>query len=714
MLGHVSAASITIFIGTCLLLISKYNVANKILTTATSSLAASGGILSLIMTIIHKVSANKDNITKFIQVIQPHEKAENMHIIDMNDKELKILKTERHENYIKFLGRINYLIRLEKRYSIWFIILMSLFVIILASITILASVSPIVFPLPNLSQYLAVGIIMCGVLWLINIILCHLIGFFETVSNWHRKSADDGGTMGFQGFLFRIFLVITTMPGFFLLAPISIFYMLMKRIYVIEVDTHKTYFEEYRTKNDNVTFFGAGIDAKLILRVVLILNELTHPPINKILEEMPQRNKSSAQKFRGIKTCNQHSKLLFEQIHEYLEENKSVKEKEMINCKLVVILAENFKKIIEKIINDLAEEIQEFKAIEANKEGAKGLAKAIIKRFDINLDTLIVMLVNEFKAIPKKIWNEPHKITFRKYHSNNPENYVFTLPDKDTFEATSAQEPEKWSVIIDIIKDDNSKKDNIIEDDNNEKDITIEDDNIEKFINFNYIKENIGFFIIAMEIAKKIIFSDDVKDKEHKPNADKDDEHKQNAVKDDEHKPNAIKDDEHKPNAVKDDEHKPNAAIIEELNKLNCSGIVLDAVIEELNELNRKGIIVKDDAISIFIKTFKTINDDEAMMLAIKIINKNFNFKEYLTKHDKKSFSFRKIYRLDIKEHFWKLFKKVVFRMQSDLIFKIEDIKLTKKHKHEIRHLLCGLENHKHLVMEEEEWEEESEEESEK
>ncbi|CAG8808808.1 6150_t:CDS:2, partial [Gigaspora rosea] len=250
-------------------------------------------------------------------------------------------------------------------------------------------------------------------------------------------------------------------------------------------------------------------------------------------------------------------------------------------------------------------EIQEFKAIEANKEGAKGLAKAIIKRFDINLDTLIVMLVNEFKAIPKKIWNEPHKITFRKYHSNNPENYVFTLPelnaeksdknikinmkfdeDKDTFEATSAQEPEKWSVIIDIIKDDNSKKDNIIEDDNNEKDITIEDDNIEKFINFNYIKENIGFFIIAMEIAKKIIFSDDVKDKEHKPNADKDDEHKQNAVKDDEHKPNAIKDDEHKPNAVKDDEHKPNAAIIEELNKLNCSGIVLDAVIEELNELN--------------------------------------------------------------------------------------------------------------------------------
>ncbi|KAF0468319.1 hypothetical protein F8M41_025837 [Gigaspora margarita] len=246
MLGHVSGASITILIGTCLLLISKYNVANKILTIVTSSITASGGILALIMAIIHKASANEDNITKFIQILKSHEAVENIHIIDMNDKELKSLKTERHENYIKFLSRINYLIRLEKKYSIWFVILMSLFVIILASITILVSVSPIDIPLPNLSQYLAGGIITCGILWLINIILSHLIGFYEAVSNWHWKQAYDNGEMGIQA-----------------------------------------YFGEYGTENDDVTFFGAEIDAKLILRVVLMLNELTHPPIN----EFPVSNK---------------------------------------------------------------------------------------------------------------------------------------------------------------------------------------------------------------------------------------------------------------------------------------------------------------------------------------------------------------------------------------------------------------------------------------
>ncbi|RIB08228.1 hypothetical protein C2G38_365774 [Gigaspora rosea] len=292
--------------------------------------------------------------------------------------------------------------------------------------------------------------------------------------------------MGFQGFLFRIFLVIFKIPGFILLGPISIFYMLMKRVYIIDEEACKTFFGEYKTGNDDVGFFGAEIDAKLILRVVLLLNELITPPINKILEEMPQSNKSSTykileempqsnkssthkipeemlqsnkssthkipeempqsnksstQKFCGIKTCNQHSKKLFERINEYLEENKSEKEKEMINCKIVVILAEKFKKIIEKIINDLAEEIQEFKVIEASQEDAKKLAKDIINRFDINLDTLIVMLVNEFKAKPIKVLNEPHKITFRKYHitGNKPEDLVFTIPGKGRNSRKSAE-----------------------------------------------------------------------------------------------------------------------------------------------------------------------------------------------------------------------------------------------------------------------------------
>ncbi|KAF0468318.1 hypothetical protein F8M41_025836 [Gigaspora margarita] len=244
----------------------------------------------------------------------------------------------------------------------------------------------------------------------------------------------------------------------------------------------------------------------------------------------------------------------------------------MINCKIVVILAEKFKDIIEKIINDLAKEIENFDAFKAIQEDAKKLAKTIIEQIDINIDTLIVMLVKEFKAFPKEYWNDEQIVITIKCGKVNSRQRAKFLVQKE-----------------------------------------------------------------SNEITIHVTFDEDS---------------------------------ENRPNAVN----------------------------EELEELNRMGFVVKD-IIGIF-KTFKTTNDDEAMMLAIKIINKNFNFKEYLTKHDKKSFSFRKIYRHDIKEHFWELFKKVVFRIQSDLIFKIEDIKLTKKHKHEIRRLLCGLENHRHLIME--------------
>ncbi|CAG8839851.1 39578_t:CDS:2, partial [Gigaspora margarita] len=510
MLGHISAASITILIGICLLLISKYNFVNKISTIVTSSITASGGILALIVAILNKASANKENITKFIEVVKFGEKAENTpDLIDMCEDELKFLKTERHENYIKFLSRINYLIRLEKRYSIWFVILMSLFVIILAIITILVSVSLINIPLPNLSQYLAEAIITRGILWLINIILSHLIGFYETVSNWNWKSACYDGNM-----------TIALIPGSILFAPISIFYMRMKRTYVMDDHARKTYFGEYRTENDDVTFFGAEIDAKRVLRIVLMLNELTDPPINEI-----QINKSSTQN------------------------------------------------IIEEIINDLTKEIEKFKAFKANREGAKKLAKTIIEQIDINIDTLVVMLAKGFKVFSKqprktslvemltkgfKVFSKQHRntslaeidndhkdheITFRKYHiKKNDEKFVITIPRKQinsrkrakfsiaeksdkiikinmkfdedednptiTPKATSAlqsEDRENPSVIIDIKEDDNIE--NGIEDDNNDNDIKK---------NINIKGKDIEFFEFAMIIAKKITFGD-VKDNKYIP-----------------------------------------------------------------------------------------------------------------------------------------------------------------------------------------------------
>ncbi|RIB17104.1 hypothetical protein C2G38_2314796 [Gigaspora rosea] len=642
MLGHVSAALITIFIGICLLFISKYNFANKILTTVTSSITASGGILALITTLYNKASANKANITKFIEAMKSVEKAENIPgLINMDENYWKILKTERHENYIKFLSRINYLIRLEKKYGIWFGILMSLFIIILAGITFLENVSSLDFHMPNLSHYLAGGIIACGGLWLVNIILTHMIEIYETVSNWHWKSAYYNKTMGF---------------------------------------------EEYRTENDDVTFFGAEIDAKLVLRVVLMLNELTkYPPIEDNLKMM-QNNELSTQNFckfciirkKKHSTCIEKKKRStgIEKVNTYLKENELEKGEKIILYRIVVILAEKFKEIIEKIIDDLDKEIVNLEYFKENPKCAKKLAKIISENI-INIDTLIIMLAKELKPFSKQykktlvIKNiENNKINFHKcnFKSGEPEEFVITFPEIESRKRAIFSLGKNSDKIIEINMKFDDDKDNpatthkitinpASKDAKSSKVIYMEKGDI----------KDIKFFESAMNIAKKITFNDDVKD-----------------IKDNEHGSNA---DINKPNAVsqKLEESKSNEIKGEDVNK-------------ELEELIRMVSDVKD-GIDIFVNNFKTENDDEAMKLIIKIINKDYNFEENLTKHDKKSFSFRKIYRHNIKENFGDLFKKVILRIKSDFIFKIEDINLTKKHKYEIRRLLCGLEYNKQLIM---------------
>ncbi|CAG8498936.1 25864_t:CDS:2 [Gigaspora rosea] len=555
MLGHVSAALITIFIGICLLFISKYNFANKILTTVTSSITASGGILALITTLYNKASANKANITKFIEAMKSVEKAENIPgLINMDENYWKILKTERHENYIKFLSRINYLI------------------------------SSLDFHMPNLSHYLAGGIIACGGLWLVNIILTHMIEIYETVSNWHWKSAYYNKTMGF---------------------------------------------EEYRTENDDVTFFGAEIDAKLVLRVVLMLNELTkYPPIEDNLKMM-QNNELSTQNF-----CNTG----IEKVNTYLKENELEKGEKIILYRIVVILAEKFKEIIEKIIDDLDKEIVNLEYFKENPKCAKKLAKIISENI-INIDTLIIMLAKELKPFSKQykktlvIKNiENNKINFHKcnFKSGEPEEFVITFPEIESRKRAIFSLGKNSDKIIEINMKFDDDKDNpatthkitinpASKDAKSSKVIYMEKGDI----------KDIKFFESAMNIAKKITFNDDVKD-----------------IKDNEHGSNA---DINKPNAVsqKLEESKSNEIKGEDVNK-------------ELEELIRMVSDVKD-GIDIFVNNFKTENDDEAMKLIIKIINKDYNFEENLTKHDKKSFSFRKIYRHNIKENFGDLFKKASF-----------------------------------------------------
>ncbi|CAG8755702.1 4013_t:CDS:2, partial [Racocetra fulgida] len=171
----------------------------KILKIATSSVTAAGGVLALIRAIMEKATANKEYLTNIVHVIKGDEKERSLQLIDIKDVDLKDIKTERHENYIKFLTRINYLIGLEKRF----------------------------------------------------------------------------------------------------------------------VDVYDNYFGEYRTGNDDVTFFGAEIDARPILLLV------------GILDRYGFKNTSSNTTSPGYK---------YNRINKYLEKNLGSKEEEMVYYRAIAIL----------------------------------------------------------------------------------------------------------------------------------------------------------------------------------------------------------------------------------------------------------------------------------------------------------------------------------------------------------------------------------------
>ncbi|CAG8492291.1 4510_t:CDS:2, partial [Scutellospora calospora] len=479
MLAHISVSSLTILIGICLLLILKYNASNKILNIVTSSITATGGVLALIKAIADKAA---DNIKKFTNTIKFNgkEKENIPALINMKDEELKNLKTERHENYIKFLTRINYLIRLEKKFG----------------------VCPVNISFPNIAQYADIGIIVSGTLWFINIILSHMIKLYDVVSNLHWGSADDRSTddrrMGFNG-----------------------------RTYVLNKDVNEAYFGEYRTGNDDVTFFGTEIEAKLILRLALANAIIICGKINDDKETLLE--------------------ILFKDVK---GENPS----KTSACKTYVF--EIHKK--EDKTEDKTDKVFEIYKNESEAEPYDTIS--IDNKVTIKIISKIESADN--KSIDDKVKN---KISNKESAGNKSCDEV-SINDKAEITIKLNQGSKTFY-------------------------------NKEKPINKEFLKS-------AMKIAKDII-------------------------------PNKFQ-------------------------------------------------LGNDDEA---IEKFRTENDDEAMKLALKIMDKHCDFNLYLTKHNKKFFSFRKIYRFEVSRS--ELFKKLILRMETDnLIFKIEDIKLTKRHKREIRRLL--------------------------
>ncbi|CAB4401838.1 unnamed protein product [Rhizophagus irregularis] len=325
MITHLSIAIITIFIGVCLFLLAKYNNTNKILKITLPSLTGISGVLVLVRSFMEKFKLSKNNSTNLLQIIIDKTDETIPTLMKIPKDEFKELPIERHKNYESFLRRINYLIYLEKKFGIGFSILMSLYVIILAIISILLSTNLIDSSWRYADYFLAINIIAIGIVWVINIVLSYCVNLYEKIIN-----------------LNNIPIKFISIPILILFIPLAIYYRLLKRTYLIEKDDYETYFGKYNTENDDVTFFGTEVEAKLVLNLVLKLlkYEETDDEIKKYLIKDLQNKVTRTCSRKEIKD----DEYLCRKIKKYLMKNKMNDEE---NIKISAILAGRLIELIE-------------------------------------------------------------------------------------------------------------------------------------------------------------------------------------------------------------------------------------------------------------------------------------------------------------------------------------------------------------------------------
>ncbi|PKY23085.1 hypothetical protein RhiirB3_386929 [Rhizophagus irregularis] len=329
MITHLSIAIITIFIGVCLFLLAKYNNTNKILKITLPSLTGISGVLVLVSSFMEKFKLSKNNSTNLLQIIIDKTDETIPTLMKIPKDEFKELPIERHKNYESFLRRINYLIYLEKKFGIGFSILMSLYVIILAIISILLSTNLIDSSWRYADYFLAINIIAIGIVWVINIVLSYCVKLYEKIIN-----------------LNNIPIKFISIPILILFIPLAIYYRLLKRTYLIEKDDYETYFGKYNTENDDVTFFGTEVEAKLVLNLVLKLlkYEETDDEIKKYLIKDLQNKVTRTCSCKEIEIKD--DEYLCRKIKKYLMKNKMNDEE---NIKISAILAGRLIELIEKL-----------------------------------------------------------------------------------------------------------------------------------------------------------------------------------------------------------------------------------------------------------------------------------------------------------------------------------------------------------------------------
>ncbi|CAG8482332.1 5325_t:CDS:1 [Cetraspora pellucida] len=238
---HLVASTFTVAFGTILYFLEEYDRTNNVLNIITSSIAATGGLLALIKSIGEKV-----NVSSLVQATKKVVDTGGAFIpmlIAISDDQLKALSTKRHKEYINFLKRINILVEREWNWAIWFGIGTSSYVIISAIIAILVNTGHLTKVASNIDRYLAVSIVVVGVVWLFYVLFLHIIKFINTASNVHWSSKGD-----FEGFCYNIYLAVLYIPMIIPTLPWVGYFFFMGRMYAIK------WAEE--SEFDKVEFFG--------------------------------------------------------------------------------------------------------------------------------------------------------------------------------------------------------------------------------------------------------------------------------------------------------------------------------------------------------------------------------------------------------------------------------------------------------------------------
>ncbi|CAG8451691.1 4847_t:CDS:2 [Gigaspora rosea] len=247
---NIVASLIALFLGAMLIYIEVKHLANTTFRIITSSVAGAGAILSLFNVIYERLKSNGDTIKELIKAtkdINSDQKFVPL-LIDIPDQLLNDKLDEDCQKYLKFLERINELIKEEKKLNAIFIVLASFYIILTSVISILINIDII----PHNSEYddliLAISIIVIGWKWFAMTILSKFERKFEKWMNYSLKPQE--GPHGAFYFCLKTAFVGPIAQAIFaiLLKPSGIYYCLSNRLYLVN-----RYYSKKNIEDEEIT-----------------------------------------------------------------------------------------------------------------------------------------------------------------------------------------------------------------------------------------------------------------------------------------------------------------------------------------------------------------------------------------------------------------------------------------------------------------------------